>query len=148
MNKTSNSVTDFVKGGVNMKDGFANFVAQPNLASPGKTVGFMNDAAGTYQAIHIKENRKSNFSGEDQTVIFEFNNSKNPADGIKITQRKPISDAQKLRWGIGSLGSVAGILLAVHRKSGFWGGVGWWILGGMAGGAIGWIVTSKMDEEK
>lgn len=128
MNNTSNSINDFVKDGVNMKDGFANFVAQPNLASP--------------------SGRQANFSGENETVVFEFNNSKKPADGIKITQRKPISDAQKLRWGIGSLGSVAGILLAVHRKSGFWGGVGWWILGGMAGGAIGWIVTSKMDEEK
>jgi hypothetical protein len=153
MNNTSNSVTDFVKSGLNMKQGFSNFVDQPNLANmpagAGKFSNFL-DAAGTYQAIKIKENRKSNFLGDGENVLFEYSNSENPGSGIKITTRdkNSLSTATKLRFGIGLCGSVAGILVAVHRKSGFWGGVGWWIVGGMAGGALGWIVTSGMKEDK
>lgn len=55
--------------------------------------------------------------------------------------------AWKLRAGLVGLGNVTGILIAVHRKSGFWGGAGWFLVCGMAGGAIGWIVTSGMKEE-
>lgn len=50
-----------------------------------------------------------------------------------------------LRAGLGLAGGVAGIFLAIHRKSGFWGGVGWWIVGGMAGGAAGFLVGSIAD---
>lgn len=57
-----------------------------------------------------------------------------------------ITPAMKIRFGLSTLGSVAGIILAVHRKSGLWGGIGWFIVGGMAGGALGWIVTSGSKE--
>jgi hypothetical protein len=44
--------------------------------------------------------------------------------------------------GLAMAGNVAGILVAVKRKSGFWGGLGWFILGGMAGGAVGYIAAA------
>lgn len=50
-----------------------------------------------------------------------------------------------LRYGLGLVGAVGGILLAVHRKSGFWGGVGWWFVGSMAGGATGFVIGSIVD---
>lgn len=137
-----------------MKEGFAGFVGQPGIDTPpalagtGRFSGFMNDAAGTYQVLKMNDKGQRNFTGGTENVVFEYSNDENPENNIKITTTKPISAATKLRFGIGALGSVAGILVAVHRKSGFWGGLGWWIVGGMAGGAIGWIVTSGMNEEK
>lgn len=50
-----------------------------------------------------------------------------------------------LRSALASAGGVAGIVIAVKRKSGFWGGVGWFILGGMAGGAAGLLVGTIAD---
>lgn len=47
--------------------------------------------------------------------------------------------------GLGMMGNVAGIVFAVKRKSGFWGGVGWFLVFGMAGGAIGYVVGSMID---
>lgn len=58
-----------------------------------------------------------------------------------------ITPSAKLRAGLSLLGSVAGIIVAVKRKSGFWGGLGWFIVGGMAGGAAGWIATSGTTEK-
>ena len=52
----------------------------------------------------------------------------------------------KITAALSLLGSVAGIIVAVKRKSGFWGGVGWFIVGGMAGTAIGWLATSGSNE--
>lgn len=45
-------------------------------------------------------------------------------------------------------GNVAGILLAVKRKSGFWGGVGWFLVGGMAGWAIGATAAAFIPSKK
>jgi len=59
-----------------------------------------------------------------------------------------LTKAAKIRYGLAAVAAVSGILLAIHRKSGFWGGVGWWIVGGMAGSAIGWVATAGMDETK
>jgi Na+/alanine symporter len=50
-----------------------------------------------------------------------------------------------LTAGLGLAGNVAGIVLAVHRKSGFWGGVGWFIVLGLAGSATGYVVGSMID---
>ena len=51
--------------------------------------------------------------------------------------------------GMGALGNVAGILFAVKRKSGFWGGWGWLIVGGMAGAGVGYVTTAIIpDTEK
>ena len=49
--------------------------------------------------------------------------------------------------GFALAGNVSGIILAVKRKSGFWGGVGWFLLGGMAGAAVGFLVTSIIPGE-
>lgn len=57
-----------------------------------------------------------------------------------------ITKQVKIRAGLSLLGSVAGIVVAVKRKSGFWGGLGWFIVGGMAGTAVGWIATSGSNE--
>ncbi len=50
-----------------------------------------------------------------------------------------------LSAGLGLLGSAAGIMLAVKRKSGIWGGIGWFILLGMAGSGIGYVAGSVID---
>lgn len=128
------SIGDFVKNGANFKEGFSNFTATPGMEvkMPPYKRGFSNFVADSGAVA----GQQTLFAAGDET------------SGVTITQMVPVSAAQKLRWGIGAMGSVAGILLAVHRKSGFWGGVGWWIVGGMAGGAIGWIATSGMKEEE
>lgn len=59
-----------------------------------------------------------------------------------------VTKATLLTFGLSTLGSVAGIVVAVKRKSGFWGGFGWFILGGFAGVAIGEIIGSTMDFTK
>lgn len=53
-----------------------------------------------------------------------------------------------LATGIGIAGNVTGILIAVKRKSGFWGGVGWFALGGLAGAALGYIVYSMLPDSE
>lgn len=74
-----------------------------------------------------------------------------PAEKLAYDQQvakcNTIPASTKIRYGLSTLGSVAGIVLAVHRKSGFWGGVGWFIVGSMAGGALGWLVTANMNEK-
>jgi len=50
-----------------------------------------------------------------------------------------------LGYGLGLAGNVAGIMIAVKRKSGFWGGVGWFLVVGLAGSAAGYVVGSIID---
>lgn len=50
--------------------------------------------------------------------------------------------------GLAAIGNVAGIIVAVKRKSGFWGGVGWFLLGGLAGGGIGYITAAVIPDSK
>ncbi len=50
-----------------------------------------------------------------------------------------------LQAGGGALGGIAGIIIAVKRKSGFLGGVGWFFAIGIAGGALGFLVGSLID---
>lgn len=46
--------------------------------------------------------------------------------------------------GLSLAGGVTGILVAVHRKSGFWGGVGWFFLLGAAGTAVGYVAAAAI----
>lgn len=48
--------------------------------------------------------------------------------------------------GLSLLGAVAGIIIAVKRKSGFWGGVGWFIVGSMGGTAVGYIAAAVIPD--
>jgi hypothetical protein len=50
-----------------------------------------------------------------------------------------------LTAGLGLAGNVLGIIIAVHRKSGFWGGAGWFIVCGLAGTATGYVAGSIID---
>lgn len=50
-----------------------------------------------------------------------------------------------LSQGLGLAGAVVGIIIAVKRKSGFWGGVGWFLLISTAGSASGYIIGSVLD---
>lgn len=50
-----------------------------------------------------------------------------------------------LSYGLGMAGNVAGIIVAVKRKSGFLGGVGWFLVLGLAGGAAGYVIGSVVD---
>ena len=61
-----------------------------------------------------------------------------------INQNK-ITKAGLLISGCSMLGGVAGIYLAVKRKSGFWAGAGWFLLLGTAGTAVGYIVSSTIN---
>ena len=53
-----------------------------------------------------------------------------------------------LMYGLGLAGNATGIIIAVARKSGFWGGVGWFLLGGLCGAAAGYIITSAIPDDK
>ena len=55
---------------------------------------------------------------------------------------------RNLGYGLSGIGFVGGIYYAVKTKSGFWGGVGWAILGSMAGSATGFFVGSLLDKSK
>ncbi len=50
--------------------------------------------------------------------------------------------AQLLTGGLSTIGSVAGIVVAIKRKSGILGGIGWFFLGGFAGAAVGQVINS------
>ncbi len=50
-----------------------------------------------------------------------------------------------LSYGLGTVGCIAGIVLAVKRKSGFWGGIGWFIAGSIAGSGAGYVIGSVID---
>lgn len=52
-----------------------------------------------------------------------------------------------LLYGLAGLGNVAGIVVAVKRKSGFLGGAGWFLLGGLAGAALGYVVVSMIPDQ-
>ena len=66
------------------------------------------------------------------------------AEGQKLDQRNNYYKTT-LSYGGAMAGNVAGVLLAIKRKSGFWGGVGWFFLLGMAGAAAGYVVGSVLD---
>lgn len=48
--------------------------------------------------------------------------------------------------GLSALGSVSGIVVAIKRKSGFIGGVGWFFLLGVAGTAAGYVIASTLKD--
>lgn len=75
-----------------------------------------------------------------------INNPQPAVQQPQVTTSNQPTTSMKVRFGLSTLGGVGGIILAVHRKSGFWGGVGWFIVGSMAGGAIGWLVTAGAKE--
>jgi hypothetical protein len=56
-----------------------------------------------------------------------------------------LSKAVLLTSGLSILGSVGGIVYAINKHKGFWGGVGLFFLGGFAGTAVGYIISSTMD---
>jgi len=58
------------------------------------------------------------------------------------------SNKSMLIYGLATLGIVGGIVLAVNRKSGFWGGVGWAIVGNMAGAGLGYVIGAIAPNSK
>ncbi len=50
----------------------------------------------------------------------------------------------QLTYGIGAVGAIIGIVIAVKRKSGFWGGVGWWAGISTAGCAVGYGIGTAI----
>ncbi len=57
------------------------------------------------------------------------------------------SNKNMLIYGLATVGFAAGIILAVHRKSGFWGGVGWSLVGNMAGAGIGYVAAAMIPSK-
>lgn len=65
------------------------------------------------------------------------------ADKIRVgLDINSVVKANMLATGLAGAGVVAGIVVAVVRKSGFWGGVGWALLCSFAGGAVGAVINS------
>ena len=64
-----------------------------------------------------------------------------------MANKNNITKATLLTSGLSTLGIVGGVVFAVKRKSGFWGGLGWAIVGSMAGGGIGYVISSFMNFE-
>jgi uncharacterized membrane protein YfcA len=58
------------------------------------------------------------------------------------------SQKSQLVFGLGAAGNVAGILVAIKRKSGFWRGVGWFLLLGAAGSALGYVASSMVPDKE
>jgi len=56
-----------------------------------------------------------------------------------------LSKAALLTSGLSLLGGVGGIVYAMNKKKGFWGGVGLFFLGGFAGTALGYVISSTMN---
>lgn len=50
--------------------------------------------------------------------------------------------------GLAALGLVTGIIVAVKRKSGLWGGVGWSFVGNVAGAGLGYVVAAIIPNSK
>jgi hypothetical protein len=59
-----------------------------------------------------------------------------------LLDQNKITNARMLSYGLGTIGTVAGIVVAVKRKSGIWGCIGWAFLGSMAGGGIASVINS------
>jgi hypothetical protein len=55
-----------------------------------------------------------------------------------------LSKSAMLTSGLSLLGGVVGIVYAVKNKSGFWGGLGWFLIGSIGGTAIGYLASSTM----
>jgi len=51
-----------------------------------------------------------------------------------------------LIYGLGAVGNAAGIITAIKRKSGFWGGLGLFIVGGMLMGGVGYVIASVIPD--
>ncbi len=51
---------------------------------------------------------------------------------------------QAIKIGAVAVGNLAGLAYAFHVKSGFWKGAGYFLLGGLALGLVGVIVTLPM----
>lgn len=62
-----------------------------------------------------------------------------------MANKNNITKATLLTSGLSTLGIVGGVVFAVKRKSGFWGGLGWAIVGSMAGGGVGYVISSFMN---
>lgn len=59
-----------------------------------------------------------------------------------MENEKELQNKSLLIGGLASIGFVSGIGLAIYRKSGFWGGVGFAILGNIAGLGLGYTIAS------
>lgn len=47
---------------------------------------------------------------------------------------------KKYTWVLGLVGGVTGIVIACEKQSGFIGGVGYWVVGSIAGSIVGVII--------
>jgi hypothetical protein len=99
-------------------------------------------ATGNWQSM---DDKWHDIEGKD--IPNKFYSSKLAAANVSIDINK-FTQAQLLQAGLSTLGSVTGIIVAVKRKSGFWGGAGWMILGGLAGSATAAIINSTKKYTK
>ena len=84
----------------------------------------------------------------EQIVQEAADKLKQQSDAAAAADAKDIKDNYyklTLSSGLGMAGAVAGIIIAVKRKSGFWGGLGWFLLISAAGSATGYITGSVLD---
>ncbi len=62
---------------------------------------------------------------------------------IDSAQRK-INNINYTRIAIGGIGNIAGLVYAFHKKKGFWGYVGFMLLGGIVLGTTAMVATMPM----
>lgn len=75
-----------------------------------------------------------------------------------VTEKEPENKVQQvikdtyyrrnLKAGLSAVGFAAGIWLAIDKKAGFWGGVGYALLGSISGGAVGMLTGTIIDKSK
>jgi hypothetical protein len=62
-------------------------------------------------------------------------------ENLTAEQKRKLNNINMVRSTVGVAGNLAGAYLAYKKGSGFWGYVGYIILGGIVGGGIAYIAT-------
>lgn len=85
------------------------------------------------------------------SAVEPYSTGKYAADGSEIQltpeQKSKILNLTYIQSGSSLAGLVAGLIFAYKKKKGFWGYVGFGILGSMIFGGVAWIVTIPMKKK-
>ena len=57
-------------------------------------------------------------------------------------------EVNRTQFALGFLGNAAGLIYAYAQGKGFWGYVGFYILGGMVGSGLGYLLTKPIADEQ
>ncbi len=75
----------------------------------------------------------------------------NDTQNLTVEQRKRLNTMISIRYAGGTIGLIAGLIIAYKRKTGFWGYLGFALLGSIVIGGITTLAllpaANKMDNE-